>query len=234
MSNEVGCPMSLAELATRSNRELVQNINRSIRTDFGGVPNVEQLIVRKLTQASQTGVTVDRETLLEILAQEVHRLIRQQVEGIRSRTAHDREELLRRFVADLWCRAEASEDEQAGLRTLERPINTSTTNTEQIESLQNRVKLLEEKLISRVDLFNVLRLKDKINGILTWARNHPESEFNSDFVEDLNAKLLSRGYLSVKQEQALDNITKRWLKNRRHDEGDWDSGAEYDHYPDWK
>lgn len=86
-------PLSDKERRSRSDAQLVQNINRSIRTDFGGVPDAElhlAAMIRTEFPEIQLRKSLD-------LAKFVHGVARTQVEGIRKRTSHDREELLRRL-----------------------------------------------------------------------------------------------------------------------------------------
>jgi len=84
-----GKPLSPEVRATRSDMALIQNIDRSIRTDFGGSKNPIEVVQNKLSKA---GFTVNDELATEILY-----LMKEQVEAVRKRTSHDREELKRRF-----------------------------------------------------------------------------------------------------------------------------------------
>lgn len=80
---KTGKPLSKDVRATRTNKQCVQNINRSIRSDCGG-KNKLQYIMEKIG----CNATV---------AEKIARLLDDQIEGIRKRTSHDREELIRRF-----------------------------------------------------------------------------------------------------------------------------------------
>lgn len=80
---KTGKPLSKDVRATRTNKQCVQNINRSIRSDCGGKNKIQYIM--------------DKIGCNEAMAEKVARLLDDQIEGIRKRTSHDREELLRRF-----------------------------------------------------------------------------------------------------------------------------------------
>ena len=88
-----GKPISPEERAKRSNTQLIQGINRSIRSDFGGKVPQEHLGQLLLEQVPELKAETTRNLAILMID-----LIRNQVEGIRTRTSHDREELLRRFM----------------------------------------------------------------------------------------------------------------------------------------
>jgi hypothetical protein len=96
--NYPGSPISPEERATRSSRQLAQNINRSIRTDFGGVPDVVLHIAEELKETGLLGGMPEKD--IEKISMLVLKIVRNQIEGVRKRTAHDREELLRRFEVE--------------------------------------------------------------------------------------------------------------------------------------
>lgn len=81
-----GKPLSPEERATRTKRQCVQNINRSMRFDAGGKNKIQYII-------DKTGCDPE-------MAKKIADLVDHQIEGIRKRTSHDREELMRRFEDD--------------------------------------------------------------------------------------------------------------------------------------
>jgi uncharacterized protein (DUF1330 family) len=84
MSN--GKPLSPEVRATRTNTQLVQNINRSTRSDCGGKDKIQYIM--------------DKVGCSEEMARDFAEVLDHQIEGIRKRTSHDREELLQRFEAE--------------------------------------------------------------------------------------------------------------------------------------
>ena len=205
--SEAGKPLSESERATRSNKQLIQNINRSIRTDFGGAPNVLEHIVNMFTKViSEEGRVgwfkdtppvpfVSWVDIVKILAPITLDVVKHQVEGIRKRTSHDREELLRRFSEEFATTIPSSDNELSS--AVVAPIAES-----QIDALR---KDFDQKLYEvRVSHLMSLRQLNKIQKILAWSEN--QNWFNTDFIENLNESLLSRGTLTPKQEVALDNV----------------------------
>lgn len=87
-ANQAGKPIPQEQRRVKTSLALVQNIDRSIRTDWGGRDSI-QAITQDL---AKTGILVNEATAKEILY-----LVKSQVEAIRKRTSHDREELKRRF-----------------------------------------------------------------------------------------------------------------------------------------
>lgn len=93
---QTGQPLSPSVRAQRSDIQCLQNINRSIRSDWGGQPPTD-VIYNKLAVWPGldliAGLTEDQ---ADILSDAVYQIVRDQISGVRKRTAHDREELLRR------------------------------------------------------------------------------------------------------------------------------------------
>lgn len=48
--------------------------------------------------------------------------------------------------------------------------------------------------------------EDKIEGILSWARDHTDVDFDTSFVEDMDDRLEEYGELTEGQDEALSNI----------------------------
>lgn len=80
---QAGKPLSSEIRRIRPTHKLVENISRSIRTDFGGKDAIESI-------KKKTGIT-DNDIAKKVLI-----LIKENNESIRARTKHDREEILRR------------------------------------------------------------------------------------------------------------------------------------------
>lgn len=219
-----GKPLSAEERATRSNTQLVQNINRSIRTDFGQAKDVGVYIADTLRNAGALqGVDVDQGLFI---ASVVHNLLRKQVEGIRTRTSHDREELLRRFEQQ----DRKQDSERKGfIGTLQRIAFGSKEIEAEHKEAEARIDE-EYKALSILQVTNIIGLNNKIQKILNWAVYHPD--FNRDFVNSMERALLNRGSLSEAQERGLDNIITGFkIGQRPPDETRWmdsDNVPEYD------
>lgn len=78
-----GKPLPQEIRIIRPTHKLIENISRSIRTDFGGKDAIESI-------KKKTGITDDH------IAKKVLDLLKDNNESIRARTKHDRDELLRR------------------------------------------------------------------------------------------------------------------------------------------
>lgn len=84
-----GKPIPAEKRRIKTSLALVQNIDRSIRSDWGGRDAIQAV----LSELSKAGIIGD-----ERLAKEILHIVKHQVEAIRKRTSHDREELKRRFT----------------------------------------------------------------------------------------------------------------------------------------
>lgn len=92
-----GRPLDPSVRATRSDTQLIQNINRSIRSDWGGKEPTEVIMAKVMADHMLYGVCGPfGSDVNHRFALFIANLVCEQVEGIRKRTSHDREELLRR------------------------------------------------------------------------------------------------------------------------------------------
>lgn len=83
-----GRPIPQEKRMVKTSLALVQNIDRSIRTDWGGRDALEAVTA----ELKKIGLEVTEEQAKGVLY-----IVKGQVEAIRKRTSHDREELRRRF-----------------------------------------------------------------------------------------------------------------------------------------
>ena len=72
-------------------------------------------------------------------------------------------------------------------------------------------------------------IADKLSSILAFAQTH--KRMRVDFVESVRRYYVYKGYVTPKQEAALDNIIARWRIPLRESESDYESQS--DGESDW-
>ena len=146
-----GKPLTPKERATRTNTELVQNINRSIRRDWGG-QDYQAAISSKLHSNDKVTEVLSSMSELHIgfLLNEINKIVCAQVEGIRDRTHNDREELISRFSGlKNYSRYAPVDEILAQLDILEKAAIKLGSTQEFINGVRNSITTVKDCIVDK-------------------------------------------------------------------------------------